>query len=74
MQQIRMSLRGTAGNSQPLVDGAAPPTGVRIDCVIFAVVLMGKNTMIRKALRGFMETNPALEKYVINHRQTDRQT
>jgi len=38
MQQIRMSLRGTA------------------------VVLMGKNTMMRKAIRGHLERNPALEK------------
>jgi len=27
-----------------------------------AVVLMGKNTMIRKAIRGHLENNPALEK------------
>lgn len=27
-----------------------------------AVVLMGKNTMIRKAIRGHIERNPALEK------------
>nr|KAG5698581.1 hypothetical protein BaRGS_027092 [Batillaria attramentaria] len=27
-----------------------------------AVVLMGKNTMMRKAIRGHMDTNPALEK------------
>jgi large subunit ribosomal protein LP0 len=27
-----------------------------------AVVLMGKNTMMRKAIRGNLETNPALEK------------
>jgi len=38
MQQIRMSLRGTA------------------------VVLMGKNTMMRKAIRGHIERNQALEK------------
>jgi len=38
MQQIRMSLRGTA------------------------VVLMGKNTMMRKAIHGHLERNPALEK------------
>jgi len=38
MQQIRISLRGTA------------------------VVLMGKNTMMRKAIRGHLENNPALEK------------
>jgi ribosomal protein L10 len=29
-----------------------------------AEVLMGKNTMIRKALRGHLDNNPALEKYV----------
>ncbi|KAL1110137.1 hypothetical protein AAG570_008214 [Ranatra chinensis] len=38
MQQIRMSLRGTA------------------------VVLMGKNTMMRKAIRGHIERNQALER------------
>lgn len=38
MQQIRISLRGTA------------------------VVLMGKNTMMRKAIKGHCERNPALEK------------
>merc|ERR550517_2146057 len=27
-----------------------------------AVVLMGKNTMMRKAMRGHLENNPALEK------------
>jgi len=27
-----------------------------------ATVLMGKNTMIRKAIRGHLENNPALEK------------
>jgi len=27
-----------------------------------AIVLMGKNTMIRKAIRGHLENNPALEK------------
>jgi len=38
MQQIRISLRGSA------------------------VVLMGKNTMMRKAIKGHLESNPALEK------------
>lgn len=38
MQQIRMSLRGSA------------------------IVLMGKNTMMRKAIKGHIERNPALEK------------
>jgi len=38
MQQIRISLRGTAA------------------------VLMGKNTMMRKAIKGHIENNPALEK------------
>nr|CAD58931.1 60S acidic ribosomal protein P0 [Timarcha balearica] len=38
MQQIRISLRGSA------------------------VVLMGKNTMMRKAIRGHVERNPGLEK------------
>ena len=32
---------------------------------VVAVVLMGKNTMMRKAIRGHLENNPALEKYVI---------
>jgi len=31
-----------------------------------AVLLMGKNTMIRKAIRGHLENNPALEK-LLNH-------
>lgn len=35
---------------------------IRMSLRGIAVVLMGKNTMIRKALRGFMETNPSLEK------------
>ncbi|XP_060516886.1 large ribosomal subunit protein uL10 [Cylas formicarius] len=38
MQQIRISLRGSA------------------------VVLMGKNTMMRKAIKGHLESNPSLEK------------
>lgn len=38
MQQIRVSLRGSA------------------------VVLMGKNTMMRKAIKGHLDRNPALEK------------
>lgn len=29
------------------------------------VVLMGKNTMMRKAISGHLERNPALQKYVI---------
>jgi len=29
-----------------------------------AEVLMGKNTMIRKAIRGHLENNPALERQV----------
>ena len=29
-----------------------------------AMVLMGKNTMMRKAIRGHLENNPALEKSV----------
>lgn len=29
---------------------------------MYAVVLMGKNTMIRKAIRGHLEKNPLLEK------------
>jgi len=42
MQQIRVSLRGTA------------------------VLLMGKNTMMRKAIRGHLDNNPNLEK-LLNH-------
>lgn len=38
MQQIRISLRGTA------------------------VVLMGKNTMMRKAIKGHIDRNQSLEK------------
>jgi len=32
------------------------------ECIHFVVVLMGKNTMMRKAIRGYLEENPALEK------------
>jgi len=32
------------------------------ECVHFVVVLMGKNTMMRKAIRGHLDENPALEK------------
>lgn len=42
MQQIRVSLRGTA------------------------VLLMGKNTMMRKAIKGHLENNPTLEKLLPN--------
>lgn len=34
-----------------------------------AVVLMGKNTMMRKAIRGHLENNPALEKWVFLSQQ-----
>ena len=30
--------------------------------MIIIVVLMGKNTMMRKAIRGHLDQNPALEK------------
>ena len=30
-----------------------------------ADVLMGKNTMMRKALRGHLDKNPAIEKWVL---------
>jgi large subunit ribosomal protein LP0 len=33
-----------------------------------AVVLMGKNTMVRKAIRGHLENNPALEKLLLHIR------
>ena len=33
-----------------------------IDIMYSVVVLMGKNTMIRKAIRGHLEKNPLLEK------------
>jgi large subunit ribosomal protein LP0 len=35
---------------------------IRIGLRGVAVVLMGKNTMMRKAIRGHLETNPSLEK------------
>jgi large subunit ribosomal protein LP0 len=35
---------------------------IRIGLRGTAVVLMGKNTMMRKAIRGHIENNPALEK------------
>lgn len=35
---------------------------IRISLRGHAVVLMGKNTMMRKAIKGHLETNPALEK------------
>ena len=31
-----------------------------------AVVLMGKNTMMHKAIRGHLENNPALEKLLLH--------
>lgn len=37
---------------------------IRMSLRGFGVVLMGKNTMIRKAIRGHLEKNPALEKLV----------
>ncbi|KFM83518.1 60S acidic ribosomal protein P0, partial [Stegodyphus mimosarum] len=37
---------------------------IRLSLRKHAILLMGKNTMIRKAIRGHMENNPALEKYV----------
>lgn len=55
MQQIRSSLRGTAGNDWLVIK-------LMILCVCYVVVLMGKNTMIRKAIRGHLEKNPQLEK------------
>jgi len=39
---------------------------IRISLRDHAVILMGKNTMIRKAIRGHVESNPALEK-ILNH-------
>ena len=38
---------------------------IRIGLRGVAVVLMGKNTMMRKAIKGHVDQNPALEKYVI---------
>jgi len=35
---------------------------IRISLRGHAIILMGKNTMIRKAIRGHIESNPALEK------------
>ena len=37
---------------------------IRMSLFRKAVVLMGKNTMMRKAIRGHLENNPALEKSV----------
>lgn len=37
---------------------------IRLSLRKHAVLLMGKNTMIRKAIRGHMENNPALEKII----------
>ncbi|GAB6019089.1 60S acidic ribosomal protein P0 [Chamberlinius hualienensis] len=37
---------------------------IRISLRGHGVVLMGKNTMIRKAIRGHLENNPALEKLI----------
>jgi len=39
---------------------------IRISLRSHAVILMGKNTMIRKAIRGHLDGNPALEK-LLNH-------
>jgi len=39
---------------------------IRMSLRSCAVVLMGKNTMIRKAIRGHLEKNPSLEK-ILNH-------
>jgi large subunit ribosomal protein LP0 len=41
---------------------------IRVSLRKHAVLLMGKNTMIRKAIRGHMENNPALEKIVAHIR------
>ncbi|KAK4313988.1 hypothetical protein Pmani_014702 [Petrolisthes manimaculis] len=43
---------------------------IRIALRGYAVVLMGKNTMMRKAIRGHLETNPNLEKllpHIVNN-------
>ncbi|XP_042905971.1 large ribosomal subunit protein uL10 [Parasteatoda tepidariorum] len=37
---------------------------IRLSLRKHAILLMGKNTMIRKAIRGHMENNPALEKII----------
>jgi len=42
--------------------GSSQMQKIRISLRGHAVVLMGKNTMMRKAIRGHMETNPNLEK------------
>jgi large subunit ribosomal protein LP0 len=42
--------------------GSKQMQNIRIALRGKAVVLMGKNTMIRKAIRGHLENNPALEK------------
>lgn len=35
---------------------------IRMSLRSHAIVLMGKNTMMRKAIKGHLENNPALEK------------
>ncbi|KAK2169243.1 hypothetical protein NP493_1199g02001 [Ridgeia piscesae] len=42
--------------------GSSQMQKIRISLRGTAVVLMGKNTMMRKAIRGHLENNPALEK------------
>lgn len=41
---------------------------IRLSLRKHAVLLMGKNTMIRKAIRGHLENNPALEKMLLHIR------
>lgn len=42
--------------------GSKQMQAIRLSLRGKAVVLMGKNTMMRKAIRGHLENNPALEK------------
>ena len=56
MQQIRSSLRGSAGK---FIESKEVSNVSGVSCI---VVLMGKNTMIRKAIRGHLDKNPQLEK------------
>ena len=42
--------------------GSKQMQNIRITLRGSAIVLMGKNTMMRKAIKGHLDTNPALEK------------
>lgn len=46
--------------------GSKQMQGIRSSLRGTAEIIMGKNTMIRKVLRGHIETNPALEKLLVH--------